>query len=273
MNLRRTIEADELKRLYLDERLTIEEIAEHFNCSPTTISRRLDELNIPKRPPGPDLNRDEFSCEWSADLAYVIGLIATDGNLSKDGRHMTLVSIDYDLLDTVRDCLNIDNEITINKSGYGSSYRLQWGNRLFYDWLLGIGLMPAKSLTLGALNVPDEYFADFVRGCIDGDGSINVYTDDYNAFKNEKYVYTRLDVSLASASLPFVEWIQSTVERHIGVDGGVFQKKVRLGYAPAYVLKYPKGDALQLLKWMYYTPDVPCLARKREKAEPFLEMD
>lgn len=273
MNLRRTIEADELKRLYLDERLTIEEIAEHFNCSPTTISRRLDELNIPKRPPGPDLNRDEFSCEWSADLAYVIGLIATDGNLSKDGRHMTLVSIDYDLLDTVRDCLNIDNEITINKSGYGSSYRLQWGNRLFYDWLLGIGLMPAKSLTLGALNVPGEYFADFVRGCIDGDGSINVYTDDYNAFKNEKYVYTRLDVSLASASLPFVEWIQSTVERHIGVDGGVFQKKVRLGYAPAYVLKYPKGDALQLLKWTYYTPDVPCLARKREKAEPFLEMD
>ena len=133
--------------------------------------------------------------------------------------------------------------------------------------------MPAKSLKLGALDVPDEYFADFFRGCIDGDGSINVYTDDYNAFKNEKYVYTRLDVSLVSASPPFLEWIQQTVERLIGVDGGIFQKKVRLGRAPIYVLKYPKGDAMQLLKWMYYALDVPCLARKRERAEQFLEMD
>ncbi len=273
MNLRRDIDLETLRRLYIDERLTIEEIAEKFNCGTSIISRRLDELSIPKRPPGPDLNRDEFSCEWSADLAYVVGLIATDGNLSKDGRHMTLVSVDYDLLDTARACLNIDNEITINRSGYGSSYRLQWGSRLFYDWLISIGLTPAKSLTLRALDVPNEYFADFVRGCIDGDGSINVYTDDYNAFKNEKYVYTRLDVSLAFASLPFLEWIQSTVERLIGVDGGVFQKKVRLGYAPAYILKYPKGDALHLLKWIYYSPDVPCLTRKREKAIPFLEMD
>jgi hypothetical protein len=272
MNLRRAIEADELKQLYLDERLTIEEIAGHFNCSTSTISRRLDELGVHKRPPGSDLHREEFSCEWSADLAYVVGLIATDGNLSKDERHMTIVSVDYDLLDTVRNCLDIDNAITINNSMHGSSYRLQWGSRLFYDWLIRIGLMPAKSLTLGALDVPDEYFADFVRGCIDGDGSINVYTDDYNAFKNEKYVYTRLDVTLASASLPFLEWIQSTVERLIGIDGGIFQKKVRQGYAPAYVLKYPKGDALQLLKWLYYSPDVPCLSRKREKAEPFLKI-
>jgi signal peptidase I len=273
MNLRRAIEADELKQLYLDERLTLEEIAGHFNCSTSTISRRLDELGIPKRPPGPDLHREEFSCEWSADLAYVVGLIATDGNLSPDGRHLTIVSADYDLLETVRGCLKIDNKIGPHNNIFGSYYHLTWGNRLFYDWLLAIGLMPAKSLKLGALDVPDEYFADFFRGCIDGDGSINVYTDDYNAFKNEKYVYTRLDVSLVSASPPFLEWIQQTVERLIGVDGGIFQKKVRLGRAPIYVLKYPKGDAMQLLKWMYYALDVPCLARKRERAEQFLEMD
>jgi len=39
------------------------------------------------------------------------------------------------------------------------------------------------------------------------------------------------------------------------------------------MLKYPKGESIQLLKGMYYANDVPCLARKREKAEQFLEMD
>jgi len=30
-------------------------------------------------------------------------------------------------------------------------------------------ITPAKSLTLGRLAVPDDHFADFVRGCVDGD--------------------------------------------------------------------------------------------------------
>src|SRR2546423_10250786 len=37
------------------------------------------------------------------------------------------------------------------------------------------GLTPAKSLTLRPLVIPDEYFAEFFRGCIDGDGSVVVY--------------------------------------------------------------------------------------------------
>jgi hypothetical protein len=48
--------------------------------------------------------------------------------------------------------------------------------------------------------VPDEYFVDFLRSCIDGDGSITTYTDRYNTFKNPQYVYARLYVSLVSAS-------------------------------------------------------------------------
>jgi hypothetical protein len=62
---------------------------------------------------------------------------------------------------------------------------------VLYDALLTIGLTPAKSLTLGPLAIPDDYFPDFFRGCIDGDGSVLVYTDRYHAAKNERYVYRR----------------------------------------------------------------------------------
>jgi hypothetical protein len=47
------IDADLLKRLYVDERLTAEAIAARLGCSPITILRRLRRFGIPARPRGP----------------------------------------------------------------------------------------------------------------------------------------------------------------------------------------------------------------------------
>ena len=275
MNLRREIDADEIRRLYLDENRTMAELAEHYGCGEATIRRRLDDLGITTHPRGPRLSQflsESGLVEWSADLAYAVGLIATDGNLSKDGRHMCVVSKDIELLETLRECLNIENSITPHEGGWGDGvYGLQWGSRNFYNWLLGIGLMPAKSLQLGPLIVPDEYLADFTRGCIDGDGTIVTYTDRYNTFKSEKYVYERLFVAITSASYPFLEWLQNSVSRVLGVSGALFlDRDARPNRAAIWELKYAKHESIQLLRWMYYSPDVPCLARKRDKALPFL---
>jgi len=185
---------------------------------------------------------------------------------------MTLVSSDYDLLETFRDCLGLEASITPHMGGFGSSSnRIQWGDRNFYDWLLIIGLMPAKSLRLGPLAIPDEYFADFMRGCIDGDGSIVTYIDRYNTFKSPKYVYTRLFVSIVSASYAFLEWLQGGVARLIDVNGALFlDKESAPGRARIWELKYAKHESIRLLRWMYYAPNIPCLERKHEKAQPFL---
>jgi hypothetical protein len=195
--------------------------------------------------------------------------MATDGNLSCDGRHLAIPSKDRDLLESLRDCLGLENRITLARNGRSFIYRLQWGDRAFYDWLLSIGLTPAKSLTLGPLMVPDQYFADFFRGCIDGDGSVLVYTDRYHSPKNDRYVYERLYVSLVSASLPFLDWARRTVSRLAGVAGTINVKK-KTDRNPVWCLRYAKGESLQVLRWIYYAPDVPALLRKRGAAEPFL---
>jgi len=39
---------------------------------------------------------------------------------------------------------------------------------------------------------------------------------------------------------------------------------------PISVLRYAKAESIRVIRWMYYAPDVPCLARKRAKAERFL---
>ena len=143
---------------------------------------------------------------------------------------------------------------------------IQWGDRPFYTWLLSLGLMPAKSLRLGPIAVPDEFFPDFVRGCIDGDGSIVTYRDHFNARKKPTYVYDRLYVSIVSASPEFLPWIQEGVRRLCGIVGHLTVKRSEK-HNPLWRLRYAKRESAMLLSWIYYSPEVPSLRRKREHAE------
>ena len=183
---------------------------------------------------------------------------------------MSFVSKDLEQVETLRGCLAIDAPVSWTTSGSGRRHRkVQWRDSVQYEWFLRIGLTPAKSLRLRALQVPDEYFADFFRGCVDGDGSVVVYEDRYHAPKKEHYVYTRLYVTLASASEPFVVWIRATIRELIGIRGAIGVQR-RPGRAPLWRLRYAKRESLLLLRWMYYSPDVPFLSRKRARAESFL---
>ena len=44
----------------------------------------------------------------------------------------------------------------------------------------------------------------------------------------------------------------------------------RNGRVPQWLLKYGKRESLLLLHALYHSPDVPCLARKRDKALAFV---
>jgi hypothetical protein len=177
-----TVDAKELARLYVGERLTAEEVAKRIGCSETTVRRRLRSQALNVRSRGPR-RREPATVGWTRERAYAIGLLATDGNLSRDGRHLTVTSADPDLLGVLRACLALQANVR-QVGSQGRCYRVQWSDRRFYEWVESIGLSPAKSRTLGALTIPDEYFADFARGCIDGDGSIVVYVDRYHSAKD-----------------------------------------------------------------------------------------
>jgi len=272
------IDPEVLRRLYVDERLTTGEVAARLGCGATTVARRLRRFGISARPRGPSpghaFERGTATpyrrTHWSPETAYVVGLIATDGNLSGNGRSVSITSKDLDLLETVRACLGLRTEMSPVKGGYGTTcYRVQGSDRRFYRWLLGIGLTPAKSLTLGPLDIPDEYFADFLRGCIDGDGSIVTYVDRYNTPKSPAYVYTRLFVSIVSASPRFVEWMQTRIQSLRGLSGSLMIRR-SAGRRDMWCLRYAKRESLAVLRWIYYAPELASLGRKRDIAAPFL---
>lgn len=193
---------------------------------------------------------------WTANLAYAIGLIATDGCLSSDGLLIDLTSKDKEQLLNFSKCVGVDFKIGTKQNSNGDKHlRIQFKNRIFYDFLLSIGLTPRKSLTMGKLAIPDEYFFDFLRGCFDGDGCFYSYWDP--RWRSSHMFY----LGFASASLKHLVWLQEEIKILTGVLGHITGKKKKIFFQ----LKYAKRETMEIIKKMYYTPKVVCLSRKRDK--------
>lgn len=208
-----------------------------------------------KRGPKP---RRLVNIKWSANFAYSVGLIATDGYLSKDGRHLIFVSKDREQIENFCYCLGLHVKIGIHKPGLGrTAFRVQFGDVEFYNFLLSIGLSNAKSRTIGPLKIPDKYFFDFLRGSFDGDGCFYSYWDP--RWKSSFMFYT----SFISASLKHVDWLQSEILKRLKISGHITKsKKINLYYQ----LKYAKSDSLKILKKIYPAKkQFVCLSRKRLK--------
>ena len=176
------------------------------------------------------------------DMWYLVGLITTDGNLSLDGRHIDITSKHRNFLEKLRKILGLKNKIGIKHSGSSTRhyYHFQISNRNFYEFLLLIGLTPRKSLTLGELKIPAEWFSDFVRGVIDGDGCIRRWIHPSN--KGEQW-----SLRIYSASPVFIHWLKRKVEEHFLAKGQIHYNSMSVS-----VLKYGKLAAKRILGCCYY---------------------
>jgi hypothetical protein len=213
--------------------------------------------------------------KWSSDLAYAIGLLTTDGNLSKDGRHITFRSSDIELLKNFKRCLALKTNIAKTKNDSWAQkpcYRIQFSDKRLFLRLIKIGLFPNKTYKIGKLKIPHQYFKDFLRGHLDGDGCITVYQDKWNTFKKSKYIYTRLTTRFYSASKTHIKWIRETIIKLLDIKGHLCEEKAKRSYqnTSMWVLKFGKKESLKLLRWIYYEPNILCLKRKKLKFKNFI---
>lgn len=214
-----------------------------------------------KRGPKP---RGRVDTTWRLELAYVVGLIAADGSLSKDGRHINFTSKDLQLIKTFQRCLNLE-DVKIGKK-YGSKdknrvyYQVQFGDVLFYDWLLSKGLFSNKSTTLASLEIPDQFFFDFVRGEWDGDGTIICCED--KRWVNSYVV----SIGFASGSISFLKWLQKEISARLQTTGHFHQGK------RVFQLRYARRDSKKLFNAMFYKRELPHLKRKFAKAQKIFTM-
>jgi len=200
--------------------------------------------------------------EWSPEIAYAVGLITTDGNLSPDERHLILVSKDLQLLRIFKKCLELKNKIGLRRSGYTGKkdcHHVQFGNVILYKWLLNIGLTPNKTKRVGALKIPNKYFFDFLRGHLDGDGCIRTFMDP--VYPNSRRLY----VNFNSASLYHIEWLRKKIKSLASIKGFIMKNNT------IFCITYAKKESLTLLSHLYPNRKIPLLKRKYKIAKQFLK--
>ena len=172
---------------------------------------------------------------------YLVGLITSDGCLRSDGRHIDITSKDYKFLLAIKNRFGFINKIGTKYNSNGKqAFHIQIANKNFYDHLLSIGLTPQKSLTLDALRVPNQFFNDFLRGIIDGDGCIRAWMHPSNR-------RTQWSLRIYSGSRVFIRWLKETVETLFKIKGKIYQEKNNV-----WILKHGKLAAQILLKKCYY---------------------
>lgn len=245
----------ELERLYVVEGLSSTQIAKWFGCHPLTIRARLRDYEIPLRPQGwHKLVRrvpDAILAGWpSPHLAYILGLVASDGNLEKDNNCIILNTTDFELADTFRKLLGMEEAhiVVVNPlPPRKTSYMVQVCDYVFRAFAEERGLTPRKALTIGALDIPDKVFVDFLRGELDGDGGWHTS----HGWRGMDYLIAKF----TSKSPAYLDWIQITVERLTGL----------VGRFSGHGLVYNGQNAEKLGSWLYYSTDLPCLDRKKER--------
>ena len=205
--------------------------------------------------------------KWSANFAYAIGLLATDGCLYNDGRHMSLTTKDIEQAKNFVKCLGLKVKIGLKSSGSVKEkkyFHIQFGDVIFYNFLESIGLTKRKSLTLGEIDVPAVFFFDFLRGCFDGDGCSYSYWDP--RWKSSYMFY----IGFASGSIKFVTWLRKEIYKKLKIKGHISISKTKT--SPYYQLKYSKYEAIKLAHRMYMNKKCLKLERKYLKIEKSLDI-
>ncbi len=128
----------------------------------------------------------DFFKTWSREMAWVLGVVSTDGNLYEGrprtdkhaaaARRLSIGQKEPELLYKVAQLMKCDTPLKHRKeSGIrGELYALDISDPTICCDLITLGITPRKSRTLSFPRVPKGYLHDFIRGCWDGDGTVYI---------------------------------------------------------------------------------------------------
>jgi len=222
--------------------------------SKSTLARRRREQGLAK-PVVYYPFHEAFFHTWCDDLAWLLGLIWSDGCLK--GNSIEVVSKDRDLIESI--VALIGQEDGLKKRKGAQAWCVRFSSRSVADWLRSLGLTEAKSFTAPFPTLPPEYEAAFVRGLVDGDGSVLLSS------RRPGQQVADLRVQLVGAS-PFIRdgycrWLSKYgISYSVGIShGSVWQVMIS------------RQESLRTLyRLLYPAPGVSALARKRRPFDQWM---
>lgn len=195
---------------------------------------------------------ENFFKEWTDEMAYVLGLIYTDGNLhirkARSGYELGVLTFgqkDRELVEKFLNLMDCDATIRfkerreLKNTTAGELYYFSIGNNDIAKDLMNLGVTPNKSLNMKFPEIPSEYLRHFIRGLFDGDGC--VYLDN-----------KCVRVKLLSGSQEFIEELN-----HQMSENGFPKRKIYVSYSFKNEIRIPNAhvicySAKNTVKQFYY---------------------
>ena len=150
------------------------EIARRLSLGKTTVNSWAKELGFKHKKHTVDEN---FFDTFTEESTYLLGYIYADGNISWNTKKVyqaltiTTAAKDKDHLENIRKIINSTKPLLYSEGT--NSYRLIANSKNLCLKLMNFGVKPNKSLTLEFPEfLPNKQFRHFLRGIIDGDGTI-----------------------------------------------------------------------------------------------------
>lgn len=248
-------EIELLTEYYPTKRIKLKEILPHRSIM--SIYHKTDRLGLWRAVRPQKYSKDENLFDnWSNEMAYVSGWIWSDGNL-EGGRsiRIKIQARDSYILEEIRKAIHSDIPI-IFKENYAL---LSIHSKLIVASLIKLGCKPGDSLHNEFPDVPNSCFFDFLRGYVDGDGSIGIIQSKKSRQKNV------LRVTFLG-SKQFIENLQKRLENILDIEGG----KISHSYEKSdlHRCSYHGKNARFICSKMYENCNDLFLKRKRNK---FLE--
>lgn len=180
--------------------LSYEKICPIVGLTDRAIRNVMKKHGIERRSTGrPRIHKvnEAFFQTWTAEMAWVLGLIITDGHVSKTNNSVYLSQKDETLLQKVAFLMDAE-PIIAEPIGTRTIPMLIINSKMIKLNLEQLGVTSNKSYTVGFPDVPEPFLPAFIRGVIDGDGWV-----DRNGYR----------MNITTASIKFAEGITSVYEK------------------------------------------------------------
>lgn len=192
-------------------------------------------------------------CLESHNGAWILGMFASDGYLpnTKGAQNRLVLSLavkDKEILHRIKEELQYEGPIKTYMASDGAHQfaSLAFTSKVLREQFENYGIVNNKTLLLNELpKLPDEYMIDFIRGYVDGDGSI------MQKGKQPK-------IQITCASKRFLENMQNYI-----VDKYQIKSNIRPDHG-AFDLVF-NGTESKKLGLLMYDNDYLALKRKKEK--------
>ena len=205
----------------------------------------------------------DFFKKWSNKMAYVLGFLYADGNVtdatkSSRTQYIKFSSKDKDILYAIKKALKSDYPISfepprknLHRNGiYKSSglFNLRIGSKEMFLDLRKIGVVTNKSKVIEfPTYLPNKYLSYFVRGYFDGDGSV--------VFNKKKWIR----VVFTSGSKHFLEQLSTKLSKILKIR----KRPVCLSHY-SYQLYYFTQEGLKILNFIYGNAKIDKLYLRRK---------